>query len=105
MLSFGKGLMLYKTIPTFHDLGEDSFGKQLHFGEKEKMLVTSIFSFFTMFSTLSKREIIILATFNITSANVFNSITYKALLFGIYTFQGNPHVRFLFNSLPHNPDF
>ena len=36
-------LTLYYTIPSFNDLEEDVFRK--HNGEKEKMLVTSIFSF------------------------------------------------------------
>ena len=36
------------------------------------MLVTSIFSFPTMFSTLSKTEIIIYVTFILSSANAFN---------------------------------
>ena len=35
-----------------------------------------------MFSTLSKREIIILATFNFSSANAFNLVTFKILSFG-----------------------
>ena len=36
-------LTLYHTIPTFNDPEKESFWK--HFWEKEKMLVTSIFSF------------------------------------------------------------
>ena len=35
-----------------------------------------------MFSTLSKREIVILATFNWSSANAFNLVTSEYLLFG-----------------------
>ena len=35
-----------------------------------------------MFPTLSKREIIILATFNFTSANAFNFVQSKILSFG-----------------------
>ena len=34
------------------------------------------------FLTLSKKEIIILATFNFSSANAFNLVTSKILLFG-----------------------
>ena len=40
--------------------------------EKEKMSVTSIFSFSDKCFPLYDREIIILATFNWSSANVFN---------------------------------
>ena len=36
-------LTLYHTIPTFNDPEKESFWK--HCGEKENMLVTSIFSF------------------------------------------------------------
>ena len=38
--------------------------------------------FTTVFSTLSKREIVILATFNFSSANAFNLVTSKILVFG-----------------------
>ena len=50
--------------------------------EKEKMLVTSIFSFPQMFSSQSNTEIIILATMNSSSAIVFNLDYAKILLFG-----------------------
>ena len=51
--------------------------------EKEKMLVTGIFPFPTVFSsTLSQREIIILAMFNLLSANAFNLVVPKILSFG-----------------------
>ena len=46
------------------------------------MLISSIFSFSTVFSTLSKREITILTMFNLSSANAFNLVTSKFLLFG-----------------------
>ena len=36
----------------------------------------------TVFSTLSKREIVIIATSNFSSANAFNLVTSKILLFG-----------------------
>ena len=36
----------------------------------------------SMFGTLSKREIFILATFNLSSANAFNLVTFIILLFG-----------------------
>ena len=39
------------------------------------------FLFFPVFSSLWKREIIILAMFNLSSANAFNLITSKILLF------------------------
>ena len=100
-------LTLYHTMPTFNDPTKEGFGKHWEkenmlvtsifscshsvstlsrqergrlwktLGEKEKMLVTSIFFFPTVFSTLSKREIIILATFNLSSANAFNLVTSK----------------------------
>ena len=47
------------------------------------MLVTSIFfPFPTVLSTLSKREIIILQMFNLSSANALNLVTSKMLWFG-----------------------
>ena len=50
---------------------------------KEKALEnkTSIFSFPTILSTLSKREIINLVTSNFSSANVFNLVKAKTLFF------------------------
>ena len=48
---------------------------------KEKMLVTSIFSYSHSVSNLSKGEIVILATFNLLSANAFNLVTSKILSF------------------------
>ena len=51
--------------------------------EKEKMLVKPAFSPFpTMFSILSMREINTLAKINLTSANDFNFVWSKFLLFG-----------------------
>ena len=60
-------LTLYQTIPTFNDPKEKA-------SEKEKMLVTIIFHFPTIFSTLSKTELITVPTFNFSSANTFRSI-------------------------------
>ena len=40
------------------------------------------FLLFPVFSTLSRREIITLAMFNLTSANAFNLVTSKLLSFG-----------------------
>ena len=71
---------LYHTIPTFNEPKNEAFWK--HCRKKEKMLVTSIFSFSTMFSTLSKTEIIIWATFILSSANAFNLVTSRILSFG-----------------------
>ena len=51
-----------------------------------------------MFSTLSKTGIIILATLNLSSANVWNLDQSKILLFG-------KEFKELGNSLPHNQDF
>ena len=49
--------------------------------EKEKILVTSIFTFsHSVFYSII--EIVILATFNLLSANAFNFVTSKILLFG-----------------------
>ena len=52
--------------------------------KNEKMLVTSTFFIFsTVFSTLSRREIIILRTSILSSAYAFNLDHAKILLFGI----------------------
>ena len=45
-------------------------------------LETAFSSFPTVFSTLSKREIVILVTFNLSSADAFNLVMSKILLFG-----------------------
>ena len=49
---------------------------------KEKLLVQAISPFPTMFSTLSKTEIIIFVTFNLLSANAFSLVLSKILLAG-----------------------
>ena len=54
-------------MPTFNDPKEE--GLEKHW-EKEKMLVPAFSPFPTVFSTLSKREIIILATFNLSSLSI-----------------------------------
>ena len=54
---------LYYTIPSFYDLDEEVCRKYRG-GKKEKILVTSIFPFPTVFSTLLKEEIIISSTFS-----------------------------------------
>ena len=50
--------------------------------EKEKLLVQAITPFPSMFSTLSKTEIIIFLTFNLSSANAFNLVWSKILSCG-----------------------
>ena len=45
-------------------------------------MVTSIFSFSRRVFTLSKRENVILATFNMSSANAFDLFTSKIFSFG-----------------------
>ena len=62
MLSFGKEFTFHLTIATFNDYVEEAPWKNLR--EKEKIMVTTISPFLTMFSTLSRREIIILAIFS-----------------------------------------
>ena len=47
--------------------------------EKEKLLVQAISPFPTIFSTLSKTEIIIFVTFNLAFANAFNLVWSKIL--------------------------
>ena len=51
-------------------------------GEGKKILVASIFSFLGMFSTLSKTEIVFLATLNLLSANAVCFVNAKILSFG-----------------------
>ena len=50
--------------------------------EKEKLLVQTISPFPTMFSTLSKTEIIVFVTFNLSFANTFNVVRSKILSSG-----------------------
>ena len=63
-------LTLYHTIPTFNDPEEEAWKKTVW--EKEKML----------FSTLSGREVIILATFDFLSANALKLVKSRYLPFG-----------------------
>ena len=53
-----------------------------HLLEKGEIACTSNFFFPTMFSTLSKTEIIIFVTFNLSSANAFNLVWSKILSCG-----------------------
>ena len=73
-------LTLYHTISTFNNPVKawKSFQNIVGKGENADK---SIFPFPTMFSTLSK-EIIILATFNLSSAHALNLVKSKKLLFG-----------------------
>ena len=69
-------LQLFISLPHNSDF-EISFGRGLwkKLWKKEKMLETSFLSFsHNVFFTLSKREIIILATFNLSCANAFNLV-------------------------------
>ena len=70
-------LTLYHTIPTYNDPKEEGFGK--HCGKRRKCWQPAFSPFPTVFSSLSKREIIILAMFNLSSENAFNMITSKIL--------------------------
>ena len=63
---------LYHTILTFN--WERNYKLFEILWEKEKMMVTSIFTFLTQFSTLSKTKIIILAIFILSSAKWMLSI-------------------------------
>ena len=68
-------LTLYHTIPTFNNPIEEGFGK--HCGKRKKCWLLAFFLFPPVFSTLSRREITILATFNLSSANSFNLVQSK----------------------------
>ena len=67
----------YHTIPTFN---EEGFGK--HSGKRRKCWIPAFSPFPTVFSTLSRREIIILTTSILSSANASNLNQVKILLFG-----------------------
>ena len=66
-------LTLYHAILSFNDFETELIKTLL---EKEKMLVT------TMFFSQSKTEIKILAELKLSSANAFNLVKAKILLFG-----------------------
>ena len=72
--------MLYHSILTFKDPWKEVFLKTLW--EKEKMLVTSIFSFSHNVFYPSKTNFNFSATFNLSSANAFNLDQSKNLSFG-----------------------
>ena len=62
-------------IPTFNDPMEEGFGK--HCGKRRQCWSPALYPFLIVFSTLSKREIVILATFSLLSANAFNLVMSK----------------------------
>ena len=66
--------------PTFNEPNEEGFGK--HFRKRRKCWKPALSPFCTMFSPLSKREIVILATFNLLSASAFDLAISNFLLFG-----------------------
>ena len=66
---------LYHTIPTFNDPELKVFENNV--GKRENAC-----SFPTMFSSLSKTKVIILATFNFSSANGFSLDQSRILSFG-----------------------
>ena len=73
-------LMLCHTILTFNDLKkkalESTVGKEDDAGKQHFLL------FPQCFPTLSQSEIVILAMFNLSSANAFNLVMSKNLFFG-----------------------
>ena len=73
-------LTLYHTILPFHDPTEEGCEKTL--GKRRKCWLPSFSPFPTMFSTSSRREIVILATFILLSVNAFKSVMSKILSFG-----------------------
>ena len=71
-------LTLYHTIPAFID-PKEGFGKLCRKGENAG---NQHFLLFPVFSTLSKRETVILAKFNLSSASAYNFFMSKILMFG-----------------------
>ena len=61
-------------------------------------VVTSLFCLCQSFLLLSKREIVILVTFNLLSANAFSLVISRILLFGkgLYVTQ---HIKFVFHRM------
>ena len=71
-----KGLTLYYTIPTF----KEAFSNQCW--KRRKCWYQAFSPFPTIFSTLSRREIVILITFDLSSANAMNLVSSKYLSCG-----------------------
>ena len=65
-------LTLYHTIPTLKDPEGEAFYK--HGGKRRKCWLPAFSPFPTMFSTLSRRKMLILATFDVLSANTLNLV-------------------------------
>ena len=78
--SKGLNLTLSHTILSFNDPERKSLFKTLW--EKDKMLIPSIFSVSHKFSTQSKRNFSVQATFSLSSANAFKFDQSKILLSG-----------------------
>ena len=79
ILSFLPHLTPYHTFQTFNNPKEGGFRK--HSRKRRKCWYTAFSPFPTAFCTLSKREIIIKATFHLSSANAFNLVLSENLLF------------------------
>ena len=72
----------YNTIPTFNDPKEEDIGK--HFGKRRKCWLPAFPPFPTVFSMLSKREIVIsqiVILETLSSANALNLVRSKILTF------------------------
>ena len=65
---------------TFGESGKEAFRR--HCGKRRNCLYKQFLLFPTMFSALSKTEIIIFVTFNLSFANAFNLVWSKILLCG-----------------------
>ena len=76
-----KSLSLYYRIPTYNDIEKKSLLKTLW--EKEKMLVSSIFSFsHNVFLAVQKEFLFLSYIYILSSANLFNLDKSKILSFG-----------------------
>ena len=73
-------LTLYHTILTFNDPEKEGFCK--HCGKRRKCWLPAFSPFPAIISTLTKTEIFILATLNLSSANALNLDHSKILSFG-----------------------
>ena len=73
-------LTLYHRIPSFNNPETESFWKKC--GKRRKCWSPAFSPFFTMFSTISNEENIILFTWNLSSANAFNFVETKIMSFG-----------------------
>ena len=79
-LLFRRHLILDHSNPTFNHPYKECFGK--HCRKRRKCQSLAFSPFPAMFSTPSKREIVILAMYNLSSANGFKLVKFKILLFG-----------------------